>query len=215
MIPDLEKESANPGLASNLNVVQDYHHGLLGPRGLPQHSAASSSRSDVPRLGSFMPTDISIATEGTSTRYAPRREEGPWLADLSRQYTPPQQTSAQPTPRISSLSYLPRIRVGDSARRPQHLPPDAWTFSQKSFAAAAAPLPSDSSPLPASGHPHATFDMHSPSDFARVKHEPDADLSMPPLMRTGPGWTYVTPHSPSAPHMSVPFFYFTNSHDIP
>jgi len=146
-----------------------------------------------------MPADISIATVGTSTRYAPRREEGPWLADLSRQYTPPQQTSGQPTPRISSLSYLPHLRVGDSARRPQHLPPDAWTFSQKSFAAA-APL-SGSSPLPTSGHSHATFDTHNPSDFARVKHEPDADLSMPPLMRTGPSWTYVTPHSPSAPHM--------------
>lgn len=160
-----------------------------------------------------MPADIGIATVGKSTRHARSREEGHWLADLSRQYTPPQQTPAQPTPRISSLSYLPRIRVGDSAERPQRLPPDAWTFSQKSLAT--PPPPSHSSLLPTSGHhTHATFDSHN-QDFARVKHEPEADSSMPPPLRTGTSWTYVTHHPPSAPpHTSVPFFFFNFSRRV-
>jgi hypothetical protein len=214
MIPDLEKEHAHPGQpSSSLNAAAPEHqHGPLGLLSLPQLSTTTSSRPDVSRLGSYMPADIGIATVGKSTRHARRREEGPWLADLSRQYTPPQQTPAQATPRISSsLSYLPRIRVGDSVERPQRLPPDAWTFSQKSLAT--PPPPSHASLLPTSGyHPHATFDTHN-QDFSRVKHEPDADLSMPPPLRTG-SWTYVTHHPPSAPHTSVPFFFSLISHDV-
>jgi hypothetical protein len=159
-----------------------------------------------------MPADIGIATVGKSTRHGRRSEEEPWLADLSRQYTPPQQTPAQPTPRISSLSYLPRIRVGDSTERSQRLPPDAWTFPQKSVAT--PPPPSHSSLLPTSGHhPHATFGSHD-QDFARVKHEPEADSSMPPPLRTGTSWTYVTHQPASAPHTSVPFFFFNFSRRV-
>jgi len=139
-----------------------------------------------------MPADIGMAPIGTSTRHAPRREEGPWLADLSRQYTSPQPTSAQSTPRISSPLYLSRIRVDDPAERSQR-PQDSWTFSQRSYTTTPASL------LPISGNPHAAFDDHlPPPDFSRVKHEPDGDLGMPPL-RTG--WSYVThPHHPPSPH---------------
>lgn len=213
IIPDLEKEHAHPGQPSNLNAAApEHHHGPLGLLGLPQLSTATSSRPDVSRLGPYMPADIGIATVGKSTRHARRREEGegPWLADLSRQYTPPQQTPAQPTPRISSLSYLPRIRVGDSAERPQRLAPDAsWTFSSSEKSLATLPPSSHSSLLSTSGHhPHAAFGSHD-QDFARVKHEPEADSSMPPPLRTGTStsWTYVTHHPPSAPHTSVPFFF--------
>ena len=189
MVPDPEKESPNPGHSSNLNVVQEHQHDHLGFSGLPHLSTATSSR-----VGSHMLADIGIASMGMSTRHAQRTEDGPWLADLSRQYTPPHQTSAQLTPRISSHSYLPRIRVGDPVERPQR-PPDAWTFSQKSYATPASLLPISS------GHPHATFGVHNPSDFARVKHEPDGDPSMPPRRAGG---AYVTHHPPSA-NTFVPF----------
>ena len=192
IIPNLEKESA----MSSLNIVQEHQHGQLSLPGIPQLSTPTSSRSDLSRLGPYMSADIGM-------RHAPRREEGPWLADLSRQYTPPQQTSTQSTPRISSHSYLSRIRAGDPAERPQR-PQDPWTFSQRSYTTMHSSL------LPTSGNPHATFDGHlPPPDFSRVKHEPDGDLNMPPL-RTG--WGYVThPHHSPSPHTYV---FFTISHDV-
>jgi hypothetical protein len=203
MIPDPEKEPPHPGHPSSLNTGPEHHHDL-GLSGLPQLSAATSSRPDSSRYGSYMPADIDIATVGTSTRHVHRREEGPWLADLSRQYTPPHQTPAQPTPRISSLSYLPRIRAGDSAARQQRPPSDTWAFSQRSFTTTTPP---QASLLPTLGHPHTTFDTHSPPDLSRVKHEPDVDLNTP-SPRTGPSWTYVTHQPPPAPPTLVPFFFF-------
>ena len=193
IIPDLEKESAMSGL----NILQEHQHGQLSLPGIPQLSTPTSSRSDLSRLGPYIPADIGMPPIGTPTRHGPRREEGPWLADLSRQYTPPQQTSAQSTPRISSHSYLSRIRAGDPAERPQR-PQDPWTFSQRSYTTMHSSL------LPTSGNLHATFDGHPPPpDFSRVKHEPDGDLNMPPL-RTG--WGYVThPHHSPSPHTSVSF----------
>ena len=184
---------------SSLNVAQEHHHGQLSLPGIPQLSTPTSSRSDLSRLGPYMPADISTPPIGTPMRHGPRREEGPWLADLSRQYTPPQQTSAQATPRISSHSYLSRIRVGDSAERPQR-PQDTWTFSQRPYTTTHPSL-----------LPHATFDDHlPPPDYSRVKHEPDGDLNMPPL-RTG--WGYVThPHHPPSPHNTS--VSFTISHGV-
>lgn len=186
---------------SSLNIVQEHHHGQLSLPGVPQLSTPTSSRSDLSRIGPYMSADIGVAPIGTSTRQAPRREEGPWLVDLSRQYTSPQPMSAQSTPRISSHSYLSRIRVDDPLERSQR-PQDSFTFSQRSYTTTHASL------LPISENPHATFDDHlPPPDFSRVKHEPDGDLGMPPL-RTG--WGYVThPHHSPSPHTSVSF---TNSH---
>lgn len=198
IIPDLERES----VTSSHNIVQEHQHGQLSIPGVPQLSAPMSSRSDHSRIGSYMPVDIGMAPIGAPTRHAPGREEGPWLADLSRQYTSPQPTSAQSTPRISSHSYLSRIRLGDPAERSQR-PQDPWTFSQRSYTTTPTSL------LPTSGNPHATFDGHPPpQNFSRVKHEPDVDLGMPPLKT---GWSYVTHshHSPS-PHTSVSFTIFSH-----
>ncbi|KAH9985999.1 hypothetical protein BJV74DRAFT_547476 [Russula compacta] len=125
-----------------------------------------------------------MTTTGTSTRHTHRQEGGPWFTDLSRQYAPPLQSSVQSTPRISSHSFLPRIRVGNATEQPQvQRPLDEWTRLQKSYSTSSLPL--------TPGQPHAALDSHNSPEFARVKPEPDADLSMPPLKL---GWTYVTHH---------------------
>jgi hypothetical protein len=192
MVPDLDKESAKLGHVSTLSVVRERKQGHLDFPKLPRDSTATSSRSDVFRLGSHVPAGMDIASMGTSTRHA-RRQDGTWLTDLSRQYIPSQQTSAHSTPRISSHSFLPRIRVNNFDEPPQR-PLDEWT-PQKSYT-------TPPSLLPMSGHSHATPTTtdYSP-EYTRVKHEPDADLGMPPLRL---GWAYVT-HNPSSAHTSVQF----------
>ncbi|KAI0288527.1 fungal-specific transcription factor domain-containing protein [Russula brevipes] len=191
MVPDLDKESAKLGHVSTLNFVRERKQGHLDLPKLSHDSTATSSRLDVSRLGSHGPASMDIATMGTSARHA-RRQDGLWLTDLSRQYIPSQQTSAHSTPRISSHSFLPRIRVNNFDEPPQR-PSDEWMLPQKSYT-------TPSSLLPMSGHSHATLTTTDNSpEYTRVKHEPDADLDMPPLRL---GWAYVT-HNPSSAHTSV------------
>jgi hypothetical protein len=192
MVPDLDKESAKLGHVSTLNVVRERKQGHLDLPKLSHDSTATSSRLDVSRLGSHVPASMDMTTMGTSAGHA-RRQDGPWLTDLSRQYIPSQQTSAHSTPRISSHSFLPRIRVNNFDEPPQR-PLDEWTLPQKSYTP-------PSSLLPISGRSHATLTTDNSPEYTRVKHEPDADLGMPPLRL---GWAYVT-HNPSSTHTSVQF----------
>lgn len=190
--PDFDEESTNPGRASTINVIRERQQGHLGLPKLPQQSTATSSRPDISRLGSHVSADTGMTTTDTSSPHTRRQEGGPWFTDLSRQYAPPLQSSVQSTPRISSHSFLPRIRVDNTTEQPQaQRPLDEWTRFQKSYSTSSLPL--------TPGQPHAALvDSDNSPEFARVKPEPDADLSMPPLKL---GWTYVTHH----PHTFVPF----------
>ena len=185
IVPDPEKESANLEHVSTFNLTRERQQGQLSPLKL-HHSIPTPSRPDFPYSGSHVSAGISSETMGTSARHARGRGEGPWLADLSRQYTPPQHSSAHSTPRISSYSLLPRIRASNSTdhfRRPL----DEWAIPEKSY-----PTPSL---LPTLGHPHAPDPDNSPH-FPYVKHEPDTDLTSPPPRL---GWTYMGHHVPPVP----------------
>jgi hypothetical protein len=187
MVPDLDEESANLGHVTTLNVVRERrqsHLGLLKPL---QHSTATPSRPEFSRSGPHVPAGIGSETMGTSTRHTRGRGDGPWLADLSHQYTPPQHSSAPSTPRISSYSVLPRIRASHSTDHSQR-PLDEWAISQKSY-----PTPLL---LPSLGYPHDAPDPDNPPDFSYVKHEPDVDLTMPPPRL---GWTYMRHQAPPVP----------------
>ncbi|KAF8482797.1 hypothetical protein DFH94DRAFT_381453 [Russula ochroleuca] len=186
MVPDLDKESANVGHVSTLNVVRERRQGHLDLLKTPQHSTVAPSRPDFSRLGSHVLAGIDSETVGTSTRHT-RGREGPWLADLSRQYTPPQHSSAHSTPRISSYSLLPRIRASSFTDHSQR-PFDEWAISQKSY-----PTPLL---LPSPGHPHAATDPDNSQEYTYVKHEPDADLTMPPPRL---GWAYINHQAPPVP----------------
>jgi hypothetical protein len=187
MVPDLDTESANLEHVSTFNLIRERQQGHLGPL-KPHHSIATPSRPDFSHSESHVSAGISSETMGTSTRHARGRGEGPWLADLSRQYNPPQHSSAHSTPRISSYSLLPRIRASNSTDHSRR-PLDEWAIPEKSY-----PTPSL---LPTSGHPHAAPD--SPQ-LPYVKHEPDTGLTTPPPRL---GWTYMG-HGHQAP--PVPAF---------
>ncbi|KAF8502377.1 hypothetical protein F5888DRAFT_1190355 [Russula emetica] len=171
MVPDLDKESANLEHVSTFNLVRERQQGHLGPL-KPQHSIATPSRPDFSHSGSHVSAGISSETMDTSSRHARGRGEGPWLADLSRQYNPPQHSN--PT----------------DHSRPRPL--DEWAIPEKSY-----PTPSL---LPTSGHPHAAPasapDPDNSPQFPYVKHEPDTDLTRPPPRL---GWTYMGHQLPPVP----------------
>jgi len=191
MVPDLDKESANLEHVSTFNLVRERQQGHLGPL-KPQHSIATPSRPDFSHSGSHVSAGISSETMDTSSRHARGRGEGPWLADLSRQYNPPQHSSAHSTPRISSYSLLPRIRASNPTDHSRPRPLDEWAIPEKSY-----PTPSL---LPTSGHPHAAPasapDPDNSPQFPYVKHEPDTDLTRPPPRL---GWTYMGHQLPPVP----------------
>ncbi|KAI0250359.1 hypothetical protein BJV78DRAFT_592391 [Lactifluus subvellereus] len=125
MVPDVDKEPANLGYASTLDV----------------HSTTALSRQDISYLEPHIPADISMTIVGTSApRYTHRQEGGPWLPDLPRQYIPPQETSAQAISRISTRSSIPRTRANSSAKQPQR-PIDDWSRLQMSYSTLSLPLP--------------------------------------------------------------------------
>jgi len=211
MVPDPDKEPDSLELLSGPNVVRERQQGhLLDLPKIPQDSTAivTSSRQDVSRLGSHVSAlaDVGMATISSSTHHTRRQEEGPRLADLSRQYVSPQQTSVAPTPRISSShSFLPRIRPRNPAEQPQRSLLDDWAGSQKS----SYPMPPSLIPISGNPHTHATSGSDNSPEFARVKHESDADLSVPqtPLRL---GWEYVTHHPlSSSVHTFVRFANFS------
>jgi len=198
MVPDPDKEPDSLELVSAPNVVGERQQGNLDLPKIPQDSTAivTSSRPDVPRLGSHVSAlaDVGVATISSSTRHTRRQEEGPRLTDLSRQYVSPQPTSVPSTPRISSShSFLPRIRARNPAEQPTRSSLDDWAGSQKS----SYPMPPSLLPISGNPHPHShgTSDSNNSPEFARVKHESDAGLSVPqaPLRL---GWEFMT-HPPS------------------
>lgn len=197
MVPDLDKESANLEHVSTFNLIRERQQGHLGPL-KPQHFIATPPGPDFSRSGSHVSAGIGSATMGTSTRYARGRGEGPWLADLPRQYIPPQHSSGHSTPRISSYSLLPRIRASSSTAHSQR-PLDEWAIPGKSY-----PTPSL---FPTSGHPHVAPapDPDNSPQFPYVKHEPDTDLTTPPPRL---GWTYMGHHAPPV-HAFVSFAILT------
>ena len=188
MVPDLDKESANLEHVSTFGFIRERQQGHVGPL-KPQHSIATPSRLDFSHSGSHVSAGISSETMGTSTRHARGRGEGPWLEDLSRQYSLPQHPSAHSTPRISSYSLLPRIRASNSTDHSRR-PLDEWTIPEKSY-----PTPSL---LPTLGHPHAAPgpDADNLPQFSYVKHEPDTDLTTPPPRL---GWTFMGHQAPPVP----------------
>ena len=169
------------GHVSALNVVQERPQDYLELLKPPQYSTATPSRPDFSAIGS--------ETMSTSMRHTRGRGEGPWLADPSRQYIPPQHSSAHSTPRISSYSLLPRIRASSSADNSQR-PLDEWAISQKSYL---TPL---SLPTGTSGHPYGAPGPDNLREFPYVKHETDADLIMPPPRL---GFTYMSHQAPPIP----------------
>lgn len=179
MVPDTDKETANLEHVSTFSLIRERQQGL-GPLE-PQRSLATPPRSDFSYPGSHVSAEISLETIGTSTRQARGRGEGPWLADLSHQYIPPQHSSAHSTPRISSYSILPRIRASNLTDHSQR-PLNEWVIPEKSYS---TPLL-----LPTSGHPHAAPapNPNNSPQFPYVKHEPDTDQTTPPPRL---GWTYV------------------------
>ena len=188
IVPDLDNETTNLEHVSTFNLIRERQQGRLGPL-KPQRSVTTPSRPDFSHSGSHVLSGISSETIGTSTRHARGRDEGPWLADLSRQYNSPPHSSAHSTPCISSYSLLPRIRASNStdySRRPL----DEWTIPVKSY--------STPSLLPTSGHPYAAPapDSDSLPQFPYVKHEPDTDLTTPPPRL---GWTYMGHQAPLVP----------------
>jgi hypothetical protein len=188
MVPDPDKESANLEHVSTFNFIRERQQGHVGPL-KPQHSIATPSRPDFSHSRSHVSAGISSETMGTSTRRERGRGEGAWLADLSRQYNPPQHSSAHSTPRISSYSLLPRIRASNSTDHSRR-PLDEWDIPEKSY-----PTPSL---LPTLGHPHAAPapDPDNSPQFPYVKHEPDTDLTTPPPRL---GWTYMGHQAPPVP----------------
>ena len=181
---------------STFNLIPEPQQGHLGPL-KPLHSIATPSKPDFSHSGSHVSTGVSSEIMGTSTRHARGRGEGPWLADVSRQYNPPQHSSAHSAPRISSYSLLPRIRASNSADYPRR-PLDEWAIPEKSY--------STPSLLPTLGHPHAAPapDPGNSPQFPYVKHEPDTDLTRPPPRL---GWTYMGHQAPPVPE----FVFFCNS----
>jgi hypothetical protein len=179
IVPDLDKDPTNLGHVSALNVVQERPQDYLDVLKPPQYSTATPSRPDFSAIGSEM--------TGTSMRHTRGRGEGPWPAGPSREYVPPQHSSAHSTPRISSYSLLPRIRASNSADDSQR-PLDEWAISQKSYL---TPLL-----LPNSGHPYGAPGSDNLREFPYVKHEPDADLIMPPPRLD---LTYMGHHAPPVP----------------
>ncbi|KAH9961592.1 fungal-specific transcription factor domain-containing protein [Russula dissimulans] len=200
MVPEPDKEPDSLKLVSAPNVVQERQQGHpFDLRKLPQRSTATVTplRPDISRKGSHASAlaDGGVATISSSTRHTRRQEEGPWLADLSRQYPSPQQTSIPSTPRISSSHlFLPRIRAKNPAEQPQRSLLDDWAGSQRS----SYPMPPSLLTISGNPHPHAASDSDNSPEFARVKHESDVDPSVPqaPLRL---GWEYVTHHPPSVP----------------
>ena len=187
MVPDLDKETANLEHVSTFDFIRERQQGHLGTL-KPQHSIAAPSRPDFSHSGSHVSAGIGSETMGTSARHARGRSEGPWLADLSRQYNPPQHSSAHSTPRISSYSLLPRIRASNSTDHSRR-PLDEWAITEKAY-----PTPSL---LPTSGHPHAApaLEPNNSPQFSYVKHEPDTDLTTPPRL----GWTFMSHQAPPVP----------------
>ncbi|KAI0250357.1 fungal-specific transcription factor domain-containing protein [Lactifluus subvellereus] len=172
MVPDVDKEPANLGYASTLDV----------------HSTTALSRQDISYLEPHIPADISTTIVGTSApRYTHRQEGGPWLPDLPRQYIPPQETSAQAIPRISTRLSIPRTRANSSAEQPQR-PIDDWSRSHMSYSTLSLPLTTP-------GQLHSALETDFSSEFTRVKHEPDGDPSIPPLRL---GWAYENRPLPPA-----------------
>ena len=186
IVPDPDKESANLEHGSTFNFIRERQPGQPGPF-KPQHSIAAPSRPDFSYSGSRVSAGISPETMGTSTRHGRGRGEGPWLADLSRQYDPPPNSSAHSTPRISSYSLLPRIRASNSTDHSRR-PFDEWAILEKSY--------HTPSLFPTSGHPHAALDPDNSPQFPYVKHEPDTDLTTPPPRL---GWTYMSHQGPPVP----------------
>ncbi|KAH9022123.1 hypothetical protein EDB85DRAFT_383345 [Lactarius pseudohatsudake] len=105
--------------------------------------------------------------------------------DTSARIVDPPQPMTQAVPRISDPTSLPRIRDYDSTEQSQRSLGE-WTRSHRSYTTL--------SPLhPATGHPHFSTGTNY-SDSARVKHETDADSSIPPLR---PSWVHDTVYMPS------------------
>ncbi|KAI9455319.1 fungal-specific transcription factor domain-containing protein [Lactarius psammicola] len=179
MLPDLDNQPTNVERQS-ISVMRDrppYHLNLAKS----QHS----SRPDVSFLGLHLPSDTSARIVDPPVLYTHRPEDTPWLANPSRHHIPPQQMTTQAVPRISDPTSLPRIRECDPTEQPQRSLGE-WTRSQRSYTTL-SPL------LPTTGHPHFTTGTNY-SEFARVKHEPDTDSSIPPLR---PSWVYETVQLPS------------------
>ena len=190
IVPDLDNETANLDHVSTFNLIQERQQGHLGPLKLKsQHSLATPSRPDFSHSGSHVSEGNSSETMGLSTHHSRGRGEGPWLADLSRQYNPPHPSSAHSTPRISSYSLLPRIRASNSTDHSRR-PLEEWAIPEKSY-----PTPSL---LPASEHPHAAHapDPDNSPQFPYVKHEPENDLTAPPPRL---GWAYMGHQAPPTP----------------
>lgn len=188
MVPDLDKEPANLEHVSTFNFIRERQQGHMGSL-KPQHSIATPSQPDFPHSGSRVSAGISSETMGMSTRHARGRGEGPWLADLSRQYNPPQHSTAHSTPRISSYSLLPRIRASNSTDHSRRSL-DEWAIPEKPY-----PTPSL---LPTLGHTQAVPALEPDNSplFPYVKHEPDTDLTSPPPRL---GWTYMGHQAPPIP----------------
>ena len=193
MVPDVDKEPADIGYASTLEVVRGHQLDQLGTLKLPQYSTTALSRPNISHLEPHIPADISTTIIGTSARYTHRQEGGPWVHDLPRQYMSPQETSAQAIPRISTRSSIPRPRANSSAEQPQR-PVDDWPRLQTSYSTL-------SLPLTAPGQLHTALETDFSSEFTRVKHEPDGDPGIPPPRLS---WAYENQSLPPA-HVSVSF----------
>jgi hypothetical protein len=157
-----------------------------------QHSPPALSRSDISHYGPHTPTLTRTTMMSTSPHYTSGQVslEDPWLRDLSRQYTSP-----QAIPRISARSSKSHLRESDPVEQPRRSVEEAMR-RQRSY-------PTLSSFAPTVGQLHTLPVVDSSSEFARVKHEPDGDPSIPPLRL---GWAYET-HSPPSPNLSVTFFF--------
>jgi hypothetical protein len=187
MVPDEEKEPVNIGRASTLDFARDHQLDHLGLLKLPQRSTTALSRLDIPRSVPHILADTTTTIIGASPHYTHRQKEGPWLPDVPRSYVSPQEMPAPAIPRISSRSSIPRMRESNSTEQSQR-PVDDWTRSQRSY-------PTLSSLSQAPGHLHTAPGIDLTSEFARVKHEPEGDSSIPPLRL---GWAYETRPPPPA-----------------
>jgi hypothetical protein len=193
MIPHIEKEPAILTHAYTLDVPRDHQLDHLSPLKLPHHSTTALSRLGLSRLMPHNPADTTTTIIGSSRRYTHKQEEGSWLSDLPRPYTSSQEPSTQAIPRISTRSFIPRIRESEYTEQPQRLADDC-ARSQRSY-------PTLSSLVPTPGQLHTAPEIDFSTEFARVKHEPDGDSAIPPLRL---GWAYETRVPPST-DVSVAF----------
>lgn len=185
MLPDLDNRSTDVEHQCTLRVTRESPPYYLNSA-QPQHS----SRPEVSRSGLHLPVDTSARIVESPVRYTHRSEDAPWPVHPPFHHIPPQRLTTQAVPRFSDPTSMPHIRECDPTEQPQRSLGE-WTSPQRSYTAL-SPL------LPTTGLPRFTIGTNY-SEFARVKHEPDTDSSIPPLR---PSWVYDTVHLPSA-HRSV------------